>query len=206
MASHGYGQAADNTNALKAEIKTLTVERLKNVLRHENLTVSGVKSELQIRLISRKAHQISSYIHYSKTALTTFQMSKRSRPQEIVRSSTSSDHSSGAIIILHTTAHLKRLSLLHRHSSSTHPTSSRPYKAIRTTCLTGLSMDPPSLGLPTRPSTRSKGRCQMSLSAEVGISEFIRSKLTHYSKRNDTRHRSNHLTATYGCCSAIDER
>jgi SAP domain len=54
MATHGYGQAADTTNALKADIKSLTVDRLKNILRSESLTVSGVKSELQIRLIACK--------------------------------------------------------------------------------------------------------------------------------------------------------
>ncbi|KAI9873127.1 MAG: hypothetical protein M1823_008000, partial [Watsoniomyces obsoletus] len=52
MATHGYSQAADTTNALKADIKSLTVDRLKNILRTESLTVSGVKSELQIRLIA----------------------------------------------------------------------------------------------------------------------------------------------------------
>lgn len=48
---HGY-IAADQMQALKAQIKGLTVDRLKNVLRSEGQTVSGVKSELQVRLIS----------------------------------------------------------------------------------------------------------------------------------------------------------
>jgi SAP domain len=53
MAAPGYGQATtDQINALKAEVKSLTVNELKNVLRRESLTVSGVKSELQIRLIA----------------------------------------------------------------------------------------------------------------------------------------------------------
>ena len=51
MATHGY-VAADQLQALKAQIKSLTVDRLKSVLRSEAQTVSGVKSELQIRLIS----------------------------------------------------------------------------------------------------------------------------------------------------------
>ena len=52
MATPGYGQAADQTSALKASVKQLTVSELKNILRKEGLTVSGVKSELQVRLIS----------------------------------------------------------------------------------------------------------------------------------------------------------
>ena len=51
MATHGY-VAADQLQALKAQIKSLTVDRLKHVLRSEGQTVSGVKSDLQIRLIS----------------------------------------------------------------------------------------------------------------------------------------------------------
>ena len=51
MATHGY-LAADQLQALKAQIKSLTVDRLKHVLRSEGQTVSGVKSELQVRLIS----------------------------------------------------------------------------------------------------------------------------------------------------------
>lgn len=35
-----------------AQVKTLTVEKLKILLRTEGLTVSGVKSELQIRTIA----------------------------------------------------------------------------------------------------------------------------------------------------------
>ena len=36
-----------------AQVKTLTVERLKTLLRAEGLTVSGIKSELQTRTIAR---------------------------------------------------------------------------------------------------------------------------------------------------------
>jgi hypothetical protein len=40
---------------LEARIKLLLNARLKDILRHQGLTVSGVKSELQIRLLARKA-------------------------------------------------------------------------------------------------------------------------------------------------------
>lgn len=54
MAAAGYTQSADGLQALKAQIKRpgLTVPELKNILRDHNLPVSGIKSELQIRLIS----------------------------------------------------------------------------------------------------------------------------------------------------------
>ncbi|KIW97004.1 uncharacterized protein Z519_02395 [Cladophialophora bantiana CBS 173.52] len=52
MAPYMPAQAQDNVQALIAEVKTLTVEKLKNVLRSEGLALSGVKSELQIRTIA----------------------------------------------------------------------------------------------------------------------------------------------------------
>ncbi len=52
----GYMQAQDQVQAMVAQVKTLTVEKLKTLLRLEGLPVSGVKSELQIRTIARTAH------------------------------------------------------------------------------------------------------------------------------------------------------
>ncbi|KIW75777.1 hypothetical protein Z517_10520 [Fonsecaea pedrosoi CBS 271.37] len=52
MAGYMPAQAQDNVQALIAQVKTLTVEKLKNVLRSEGLPLSGVKSELQIRTIA----------------------------------------------------------------------------------------------------------------------------------------------------------
>jgi hypothetical protein len=49
----GYMQAQDQVQAMVAQVKTLTVEKLKILLRTEGLPVSGVKSELQIRTIAR---------------------------------------------------------------------------------------------------------------------------------------------------------
>ena len=58
MATAGYGGAApvppDQTRALIAQTKTLLNQQLKNILQNENLKVSGVKSELQQRIISRE--------------------------------------------------------------------------------------------------------------------------------------------------------
>ncbi|KAL2428979.1 E3 SUMO-protein ligase pli1 [Exophiala dermatitidis] len=48
----GYVQAQDQVQAIVAHIKTLTVEKLKALLRTEGLPLSGVKSELQIRAIA----------------------------------------------------------------------------------------------------------------------------------------------------------
>ena len=53
MATSNYGQMQDQVQQMIAHVKTLTVEKLKNLLRVENLTVGGVKSELQIRTIAR---------------------------------------------------------------------------------------------------------------------------------------------------------
>ncbi|OQU99706.1 SAP domain-containing protein [Cladophialophora immunda] len=52
MADYMPAQAQENVQALIAQVKTLTVEKLKNVLRSEGLPLSGVKSELQIRTIA----------------------------------------------------------------------------------------------------------------------------------------------------------
>lgn len=52
-------QAQDQVQAMVAHVKTLTVEKLKTLLRSEGLAVSGVKSELQIRAIARMRHSIS---------------------------------------------------------------------------------------------------------------------------------------------------
>lgn len=40
---------------MTARVKTLTVEKLKILLRTEGLPVSGVKNELQLKAIARKA-------------------------------------------------------------------------------------------------------------------------------------------------------
>lgn len=53
MASYGLSAQNDHVRSTVAEAKTLTVDRLKKVLRGEHLPVSGIKSELQIRLIAR---------------------------------------------------------------------------------------------------------------------------------------------------------
>jgi hypothetical protein len=58
MASAGYGQARDQVQAIIAQVKTLTVDNLKKILRSEGLPVSGVKSELQIRTIARKCRVV----------------------------------------------------------------------------------------------------------------------------------------------------
>lgn len=50
--SHAIQAQADAVRATIAHVKQLTVDRLKRVLKHENLQVSGVKSELQTRLIA----------------------------------------------------------------------------------------------------------------------------------------------------------
>lgn len=49
------GYMHDQVQAMVAQVKTLTVEKLKTLLRTEGLPVSGVKSELQIRTIARTA-------------------------------------------------------------------------------------------------------------------------------------------------------
>ena len=49
------GQSLDRLNELLTEVQSLTVDKLKQILRHEGLTVSGVKYELQHRVIARKS-------------------------------------------------------------------------------------------------------------------------------------------------------
>lgn len=44
---------ADLVRGIIAEVKLLTVDRLKRVLKSEHLQVSGIKNELQMRLIAR---------------------------------------------------------------------------------------------------------------------------------------------------------
>lgn len=56
----GYMQAQDQVQAMVAQVKTLTVEKLKILLRTEGLPVSGVKSELQIRTIARTVYRPTS--------------------------------------------------------------------------------------------------------------------------------------------------
>ncbi|KIX10464.1 uncharacterized protein Z518_01547 [Rhinocladiella mackenziei CBS 650.93] len=55
----GYMQAQDQVQAMVAQVKTMTVEKLKNLLRTEGLQVSGIKSELQHRTIQyiQKLHE-----------------------------------------------------------------------------------------------------------------------------------------------------
>ena len=58
MATAGYGGEGpvppDQTRALIAQTKTLLNQQLKHILSVEELKVSGVKSELQQRIISRE--------------------------------------------------------------------------------------------------------------------------------------------------------
>lgn len=53
MATNGYhASVGDMARGLIATVKTLTVSELKNLLRRQGLTVSGVKTELQLRSIA----------------------------------------------------------------------------------------------------------------------------------------------------------
>ncbi|KAJ9612292.1 E3 SUMO-protein ligase pli1 [Cladophialophora chaetospira] len=52
MSGFAASQAHDDVDALKAQVKTLTVEKLKILLRSESLPLSGIKSELQMRTIT----------------------------------------------------------------------------------------------------------------------------------------------------------
>lgn len=59
MAANGYHtQLQDLGRSLIAEVKGLTVAQLKDLLRVQSLTVSGVKSELQIRAIASKSYAL----------------------------------------------------------------------------------------------------------------------------------------------------
>jgi hypothetical protein len=55
MASSGYGGPPDQTRPLIAQTKNLLNTQLKQILAGEGLRVSGVKAELQQRIISRKS-------------------------------------------------------------------------------------------------------------------------------------------------------
>jgi len=48
---------ADQTRHMVAQTKTLLNEQLRKVLKEEGLAVSGVKTELQLRIINRTAPQ-----------------------------------------------------------------------------------------------------------------------------------------------------
>lgn len=49
---------ADQTRHMVAQTKTLLNDQLRKVLKEEGLVVSGVKTELQLRIINRTAPQI----------------------------------------------------------------------------------------------------------------------------------------------------
>ena len=53
MASHLQTPLADQTRHMVAQAKTLLNEQLRKVLKEEGLAVSGVKAELQTRIIHR---------------------------------------------------------------------------------------------------------------------------------------------------------
>lgn len=55
MASIGGASIQDDlVRGIIAEVKSLTVDRLKRVLRSEGQLMSGIKTELQTRLIARR--------------------------------------------------------------------------------------------------------------------------------------------------------
>ena len=53
MASTVQAPLADQTRHMVAQTKTLLNEQLRKVLKEEGLAVSGVKAELQLRIINR---------------------------------------------------------------------------------------------------------------------------------------------------------
>ena len=67
MASTGGAHTlqGDLVRGILAEVNTLTVDRLKRVLKAEQLTVSGLKNELQIRL---RARMHPTQIHFTPCA------------------------------------------------------------------------------------------------------------------------------------------
>ena len=66
MAYQGHDRSfEDLASQAKATAKSLTVAELKNVLRQEALQVSGIKSELQIRIIARMFPPIFSAVSSS---------------------------------------------------------------------------------------------------------------------------------------------
>lgn len=72
MAANGYSTPLqDLARALIAEVKSLTVVQLKDLLRYQGLTVSGVKSELQIRIIAGEyLHALDSQRDFRVTLVT----------------------------------------------------------------------------------------------------------------------------------------
>jgi len=61
----------DLVRGVLAEVNTLTVDRLKRVLKAENLTVSGLKNELQIRLRARTSSNDSHFTTPTNQRLQT---------------------------------------------------------------------------------------------------------------------------------------
>jgi E3 SUMO-protein ligase PIAS1 len=53
MASNVQTPLADQTRHMVAQTKTLLNDQLRRVLKEEGLAVSGVKAELQLRIINR---------------------------------------------------------------------------------------------------------------------------------------------------------
>jgi E3 SUMO-protein ligase PIAS1 len=53
MASNVQTPLADQTRHMVAQTKTLLNDQLRKVLKEEGLAVSGVKAELQLRIINR---------------------------------------------------------------------------------------------------------------------------------------------------------
>ena len=72
MAANGYHTPLqDLGRSLVAELKSLTVAQLKDLLRRQGLTVSGVKSELQIRAIASKYIALPSWLKLGAAAERT---------------------------------------------------------------------------------------------------------------------------------------
>jgi hypothetical protein len=71
MASPGYGAAQpDQTRGMIAHTKTLLNAQLKHILGAEGLKVSGVKSDLQIRIISREFEVLRLLLQQLTTSAT----------------------------------------------------------------------------------------------------------------------------------------
>ena len=74
---------AEQTRHMVAQTKTLLNEQLRKVLKEEGLTVSGVKNELQLRIINRTATSIS--IQSSNSLLITLALYRHIRPPKCRR-------------------------------------------------------------------------------------------------------------------------
>ena len=73
MAYQGHDRSFEDLfSQTKATAKSLTVAELKNVLRQEGLQVSGIKSELQIRIIARESPPVFSAALPPAALLTQF--------------------------------------------------------------------------------------------------------------------------------------